>query len=120
MVWLQVAELPQASVAVQVRRTRFAAGQLAGRFSSAYVTLRFWSQSSAKVGVPKLGVAGHWMVSSEGQEVTIGAWGSSTVMSCLHRAEERHAADAVRVRSARLIAGQLAGSGSSENVNVGV
>ena len=62
MVWLQETELPQSSVAVQVRRTLLTAGQLAGRFSSEDVTLRFASQPSAKVGDPKLGVAGHWRV----------------------------------------------------------
>src|SRR2546426_1063686 len=61
-VWLQVAELPQSSVAVQVRRTLLTAGQLTGTASSEYVTLRFPSQASAKVGAPKLGCAGHWMV----------------------------------------------------------
>ena len=72
MVWLHEEELPQASVAVQVRRTLLTAGQLAGSVSSANVTVRLGSQLPAKLGVPKLGWAGHSMMRSEGQEATCG------------------------------------------------
>src|SRR5439155_11891251 len=120
MVWLQVAELPQASVAVQVRLILAAVGQLPASVSSENVTLRFWSQSSAKVGVPKAGVAGHWMVSSPGQEVTTGAVWSSTVMVWLHEDELPQASVAVLVRRTLLTAGQLAASVSSANVRVRV
>src|SRR5438093_1001247 len=118
MVWLQVAELPQASVAVQVRLILAAVGQLPASVSSENVTVRFGSQSSAKVGVPKAGVAGHWMVSSPGQEVTSGAVWSSTVMVWLHEDELPQASVAVQVRRTLLTAGQLAASVSSENVTV--
>src|SRR5437762_2096978 len=120
MVWLQVAELPQASVAVQVRLILAAVGQLPASVSSANVTLRFWSQSSAKVGVPKAGGAGHWMVSSAGQEATSGAVWFSSVMVWLHEDELPQASVADQVRRTLLTAGQLAASVSSENVTVGL
>ena len=72
MVWLQVAELPQASVAVQVRRTLLTSGQLAASVSSENVTVGLESHASVKAGVPKLGCAGHWMVSSAGLLATTG------------------------------------------------
>src|SRR5206468_10379370 len=75
MVWLHATAFRQASVAVQVRRTRLTAGQLAGRISSANVTVRFGSQLLVKLGSPKLGWAGHSMVRSAGQEAACGAGG---------------------------------------------
>ena len=91
MVWLQVAELPQRSVAVQVRRVRSTAGQLQGTVSSLKVTVRPSEQSSENTGSPNDGwirhsavrppvrastdavSAGHWMVWSVGHETTTGA-----------------------------------------------
>src|SRR5947208_1813940 len=113
MVWLQVAELPQASVAVQVRLILAAVGQLPASVSSENVTLRFWSQSSVKIGVPKAGWAGHSMVSSAGQSATSGAVWSSAVMVWLQVAELPQASVAVQVRRTRRTAGQFAGSVSS-------
>src|SRR5437773_5240493 len=111
MVWLQVAELPQASVAVKVRLILAAVGQLPASVSSENVTLRFCSQSSAKVGVAKAGVAGHWMVSSPGQEVTTGAVWSSTVMVWLHEDELPQASVAVQVRRTRPAEGRVGARG---------
>src|SRR5206468_778371 len=120
MVWLQVAELPQASVAVQVRLILAAVGQLPASVSSADVTVRLGSQASAKAGAPNAGWAGHWMVSSAGQLATTGAVWSSTVMVWLHEDELPQASVAVQVRRTLLTAGQLAASVSSEYVTVGL
>src|SRR5437879_1643216 len=109
MVWLHEAELPQASVAVQVRLTRLTAGQLAASVSSENVTVGFGSQASVKTGSPKTGWAGHWMVASAGELATTGAVWSSTVMVWLQVAELPQASVAVQVRLTRLTAGQLAG-----------
>src|SRR5205823_7286368 len=65
-------ELPWASVAVQVRLVLLTSLPLTGRLVSAKVTLRLLAQESAKVGVPKLAVAGHSMVASAGLLATVG------------------------------------------------
>src|ERR1051325_2506144 len=62
IVWEVVIELPWSSVAVQVRLVLLSSLPLTGRVVSAKVTFRLLSQVSAKVGVPKRGVAGHSMV----------------------------------------------------------
>src|SRR5207244_1306917 len=86
-VWLQVAELPQSSVAVHVRRVLLTAGQLQGTVSSLKVTVRFSEQWSENTGSPNVGrmrhsvaarpperaspdavKAGHWMVWLAGHE----------------------------------------------------
>src|SRR5207249_3347307 len=119
MVWLQETELPQPSVAVQVRRVRSTAGQLQGTVSSLKVTVRPSEQSSENTGSPNDGrirhsaarpparasadavSAGHWMVWSVGHETTIGAAWSSTVMVWLHEDELPQASVAVQVRRTR-------------------
>src|SRR6266513_801780 len=80
MVWLQVAELLCASVAVQVRLVLLAWLPLTDRLSSAKVTGRLVPQASLNSGVPNTGVAGHSIVASVGQLATVGAALSSTVM----------------------------------------
>src|SRR5438876_12110972 len=67
MVWLQVAELLCASVAVQVQIGRVTCMQLMAKASSAKVTVRLALQTSLNTGVPNTGVAGHSMVASLGQ-----------------------------------------------------
>ena len=67
MVRLQVDELPQSSVAVQVRVTQYSAGQSPGTVTSAKVMVGLASQASVAVAAPKFGVAGHSM-----GEVTVG------------------------------------------------
>src|SRR5437667_9374898 len=69
-----------ASVAVQVRCVLLTSLPLTPRLASTNVTVRLVSQVSLNTGVPKAGVAGHWMVASAGQLVTVGAELSITVM----------------------------------------
>src|SRR2546426_824883 len=59
MVWLQVAELLCASVAVQVRLILLTSLLLTVRAASAKVTVKLASQASLNTGVPNTGVAGH-------------------------------------------------------------
>src|SRR5437016_3288326 len=80
IVWLQVTELVCASVAVQVRWVLLTSLPLTPRLASTNVTVRLVSHVSLNTGVPKAGVAGHWMVASAGQLVTVGAELSITVM----------------------------------------
>src|SRR5207249_7771200 len=80
IVWLQVTELVCASVAVQVRCVLLTSLPLTPRLASTNVTVRLVSHVSLKTGVPKAGVAGHSMVASAGQLVTVGAELSITVM----------------------------------------
>src|SRR5881296_3133720 len=80
MVWLHVAELFCASVAVHVRCVLLTSLPLTGRLASTNVTVRLVSQVSLNTGAPNTGVAGHSMVASAGQLVTVGALLSITVM----------------------------------------
>src|SRR5439155_9453568 len=120
MVWLHEAELPQASVAVQVRRMLVAAEDEAATFWSTKVTVRLASQPSVKLGSPKAGWAGHWMVWSVGQVVTTGAAWSSTVMVWLQVAELPRAAVGGQGRLSLAAAGPLACRFWSANVTVGL
>src|SRR5207247_1439567 len=61
-VWLAVELLPQWSVAVQVRVTSVACGQLPGVVTSANVRVGLGSHASVAVGELNVGVAGHWIV----------------------------------------------------------
>src|SRR5919198_712547 len=116
MVWLNEAELPHRSVAVQVRLTRLTAGQLAASVSSENVTVGFESQASVKTGSPKTGWAGHWMVASARELARAGAVWFSTVTVWLQVAELPQASVAVQVRLILAAAGQLAWSVSSAKV----
>src|SRR5438876_11611290 len=69
----QLTELVCASVAVQVRWVLLTSLPLTPRLASTNVTVRLVSQVSLNTGVPNTGVAGHWMVASAGQLVTVGA-----------------------------------------------
>src|SRR2546429_4304998 len=80
IVWLQVTELVCASVAVQVRCVLLTSLPLTPRLASTNVTVRLVSHVSLKTGVPNTGAAGHSMVASAGQLVTVGALLSITVM----------------------------------------
>src|SRR5918996_117836 len=80
IVWLQVMLLPLLSVAVQVRLVLLTSLPLTGRDSSAELTERLLLQVSLKSGAPNSGVAGHSMVASAGQEVTVGLVVSRTVI----------------------------------------
>src|SRR5439155_18459660 len=104
MVWLQVTELVCASVAVQVRCVLLTSLPLTARLASTKVTVRFVSHVSLNTGVPKAGEAGHWMVASAGQLVTVGALLSMTVMVWLQVTELVCASVAVQVRCVSLTA----------------
>src|SRR5438876_7987364 len=80
IVWLQVTELVCASVAVQAGGGWVTSLPLTPRLPSTNVTVRLVSHVSLNTGVPKAGGAGHWMVASAGQLVTVGAELSMTVM----------------------------------------
>src|SRR5438034_8945087 len=93
IVWLQVTELVCASVAVQVRCVLLTSLPLRSGEPRVDDTVRLVSQVSLNTGVPKAGAAGHWMVASAGQLVTVGALLSITVIVWLQvtelRSEER-------------------------------
>src|SRR6185295_12129229 len=72
-------KLPLSSVAVQVRLVLLTSLPLTPRVVSVKVTVRVLSQVSLKVGVPKLGVAGHSIVAFAGLVDTVGAVLSITV-----------------------------------------
>src|SRR5437016_13438509 len=71
---------------------------ITARLASTNVTVRFVSHVSLKTGVPNTGAAGHWMVASAGQLVTVGALLSMTVMVWLQVTELVCASVAVQVR----------------------
>src|SRR5439155_7924683 len=98
MVWLQVAELLCASVAVQVRLVLLSSLPLTGRLTSAKATVRLLSQAALKGGVPNTGVAGHSMIASAGQLATTGAVLSITVMVWIQVVALLEASVAVQVR----------------------
>jgi hypothetical protein len=72
MVRLQVEELPQSSVAVQVRVTENSCGQLPGVVTLENVGTTLWSQPSDAVAAPKLGWFGHSTFDTVGQLITGG------------------------------------------------
>src|SRR5437899_3995184 len=118
MVWLQVTELVCASVAVQVRWVLLTSFGRASRVAATNVTVRLVSHVSLKTGVPKTGAAGHWMVASAGQLVTVGALLSMTVIVCLNLAELLSASVAVQVRWVLLTSLPLTARLASTNVTV--
>src|SRR5437899_11509836 len=83
MVWLAMLLLPQWSVAVQVRVTSWACGQLPGVVTSAKVSVGLGSQASVAVGVANDGVAGHWIVVGPGSVEITGAVVSTTWIAWL-------------------------------------
>src|SRR5688572_27958207 len=118
MVWLQVAELFFASVAVQVRLVLLTSLPLTASVSSAKVTVRLASQRSLNSGVPNSGVAGHSMVASAGQLATVGAALSVTVMVWLQVIELLCASVAIQVRLVLLTSLPLTAKVSSVEVTV--
>jgi hypothetical protein len=98
MVWLAVLELPQASVAVQVRVTECFWGQEPGVVTSAKVRVGLPPQASVAVGVVNEGVAGHSIVEGPGSAERTGPVLSSTLMIWLAELELPHASVAVQVR----------------------
>src|SRR3989454_6642315 len=101
MVWLLVELLPPSSVAVQVRVTEWACGQLPGVVTSANVRVGLESHASVAVGVVNTGDVGHSMVVGPGSAERVGAWVSTTLMVWLlvELLPQSSVAVQVRVRS---------------------
>jgi hypothetical protein len=120
MIWLQLAWLLQASVAVQVHRKMRTAGQLAGNSSSVLVTTGFGSQTSLTWGGVNMATAPltHSCVSLPLQTNTGGVV-STNVMIWLQLAELPQASVAVQVHRKMRTAGHLAGNSSSALVTTG-
>lgn len=81
MVWVQLDELPEQSVAVQVRVTQYSCGHEPGVVTSANVTSGAGSQASTAVAGGNTGAAGHSMGEAAAGQVITGAVVSTTVMS---------------------------------------
>src|SRR6185369_8351948 len=101
MVWLQLAVLPHASVAVQVRLVADLilppVEQLPGSGASTKLKVT-GPQASLAVGVLNTGVAGHSMVSGPPTPLIMGLVVSLTVMVCVQVAELPHRSVALYVR----------------------
>src|SRR5678815_2246204 len=97
MVRLQVDELPQSSVAVQVRVKENSWGQLPGVVMVENVGVTSLSQASEAEAEPKLGEAGHSTLDTVGQVIT-GAVLSDTEMVRLQVDELPQSSVAVQVR----------------------
>src|SRR5207247_4297255 len=81
--WHAVELLPQWSLAVHVRVTSFACGQLPGVVTSANVSVGLGSHTSVAVGVVNTGLAGHWIVVGPGSVEITGAVVSTTCTAWL-------------------------------------
>src|SRR5438552_17519943 len=81
MVWRQLTELVFPYATLFRSCVLLTSLPLIPRLASTNVTVRLVSQVSLKTGVPKAGVAGHWMVASAGQLVTVGALLRMTVQA---------------------------------------
>jgi hypothetical protein len=115
MVRLQVEELPQSSVAVQVRVTEYSAAQAPGVVTSDDVGTTLGSHRSEAVAEPKLGVLGHSTSDTEGQVIE-GAVLSVTEMVRLQVEELPQSSVAVQVRVTEYSAGQVPGVVTSDDV----
>src|SRR5207249_9379658 len=103
---------------VQVRRVLLTSLPLTPRLASTNVTVRLVSHVSLNTGVPKTGAAGHWMVASAGQLVTVGALLSITVIVCQQVTELVCASVAVQIRCVLLTSLPLTPRLASTNVTV--
>src|SRR5206468_7584115 len=108
--WLAVALLPQWSVAVHVRVTSFACGQLPGVVTSANVSVGLGSHASVAVGVVNEGEAGNWTFAGAGSVESPGAVVSTTWITWPAAALLRQWSVAVHVRVRSFACGQLPGS----------
>src|SRR5258706_10152460 len=118
IVLLQVEELPQSSVAVQVRVTENSCGQLPGVVIVENVGTTLGSHKSEAVAEPKLGEAGHSIVEAGFGQVIVGAVLSVTEIVLLQVEELPQSSVAVQVRVTENSCGQLPGVVVSENVGV--
>src|SRR5258707_10060680 len=118
MVLLQVEELPQSSVAVQVRVTENSWGQLPGVVIVENVGITLGSHKSEAVAEPKLGVLGHSMLAAGFGQVIVGAVLSVTEIVLLQVEELPQSSVAVQVRVTENSCGQLPGVVIVENVGI--
>ena len=118
-VWLQEAELPLQSVAVQVRVILYTPWQLPGVVTSANVTVGDWSQLSLAVGFGNSGAFGHWMGDTGAGHVMTGGVVSITSTVWLHEALLPLQSVAVQVRVTLYTPWQLPSVVTSANVTVG-
>src|SRR6185295_11739451 len=114
-----VEELPQASVAVQVRVTEYSLAQVPGVVASAKVSAGDASQASVAVAVAKLGDEVHSMVEGAGREAMCGAVLSSTAIVCEAVEELPQASVAVQVRVTEYSLAQVPGVVASAKVSAG-
>src|ERR1041385_1641833 len=115
MVRLQVEELPQSSVAVQVRVTEYSAGHEPGVVTSDDVGTTLGSHRSEAVAAPKLGEAGHSTLDTVGQVIE-GAVLSVTEMVRLQVEELPQSSVAVQGRVTEYSAGHEPGVVTSDDV----
>ena len=120
MVWLQLAELPQASVAFHVLVILYVPGQLPGMNTSTKVNTGFGSQASVTVGGVNTAWYGHSLITNitKGQLITGGVI-SRTTMVWLQLAEFPQASLAVHVLVILYVPGQRPGVVTSTNVTAG-
>ena len=97
-VCVQLAELPQSSVAVQVRVTVYVPAHAPGVVTSANVTVRVGSHASVAVGAGNTGLAGHWIGEVAVGQLITGGVVSITTTVWLHDAELPLQSVAVQVR----------------------
>ena len=122
MVWIQVALLPQSSVAVQVRVIVLSWGHDPATVTSVNVNAKTASQLSVPVAVPVLAgnvLSEHWIVRFGGQVIEGGVL-SLIVINCTQLLELPQSSDANQVRVTVDIWAQPPGAVASENVIVDV
>jgi hypothetical protein len=119
-VWLQLAGLPQASVAVHVRVTQYSCGQAPGVVTSLKVTAGLGSHASLTVGGGNIGKAGQAMGETGAGQVMLGGLLSSTHTVWLHVAELPEASVAVQVRVTQYSCGQAPAVVMSLKVTTGL
>ena len=116
MVRTHCVELPQSSVAVQVRTTVYSCGQVPGVVASLNVMDTLASHASVAVATPKLGVAGHSTEAVGFGHVMTGAVLSVTEIVRAHCVELPQSSVAVQVRTTVYSCGQVPGVVASLNV----
>jgi hypothetical protein len=107
MVRLQVAELPQSSIATQVLVTTYSCAQGPAVLLSVNVTVGVASQRSVAVAGSNTGIAGHEMLAWTIGQVIVGAVLSSTEILRLQVAEFPQASVTVQVRVTTYSCGQV-------------
>src|SRR5678809_1227230 len=117
---MQAAELPQSSVATQVRVIVLSCGQVPATVTSLKVNNNEASQASVPVGLPVLAgkvLAEHWMVTLGGQ-LMLGGVLSLIVINCVQLLEFPQSSVANQVRVTAVIWGHPPGATLSVKVMV--